>query len=264
MKAFGDRASRAAGIGAVVAVSMLTIWSVSAFASSSTLTVGVHRRMEATLIAPDGPGPYPGVLVLHTSSGLRQADLDYARKLAERGYVCLVPAFMEAYGITAKTRAQTFTSHGRDVYEDFVAAVDALRRSDKVKGSKIAAVGFSNGGYFAMWLAATGKVDAGVSYYGALTAAGTDKELTRFSSTFERGSSPVLILHGYADGTVPVAAAQRLEKIVKSGGSPYEIQLYRDVDHAFDRALRNDATKAAASDAWDRTQAFLAKWLGRP
>ena len=241
-----------------------TLFALPVLADSKSLTVGTNRKMDATLISPDGPGPYPGVLVLHTSGGLQQADLDFSRKLADQGYVCLVPAFMDAYGIRASTRQQTFTSSARDIYNDFLNAIDVLRNSDKVSGGKVAAIGFSNGGYFAMWLAATGKVDAGVSYYGALTGANTDKELTRFSSTFTSVSAPVLILHGMSDATVPVAAAEHLGQIVKSAGSPYEIQLYPGVDHVFERALRNDATKAAAADAWDRTLKFLGERLRRP
>lgn len=241
-----------------------TVFAVPVLADSKSLTVGTNRHMAATLISPDGPGPYPGVLVLHTSGGLQQADLDFARKLADQGYACLVPAFMEAYGITARTRQQTFTGDARDIYNDFINAIEVLRNSDKVAGGKVAAIGFSNGGFFAMWLAATGRVDAGVSYYGALSGAGTDKELTRFSSTFNRASAPVLILHGMSDATVPVAAAQHLEQIVKSAGSPYEIQLYSGVDHVFERSARNDVTIAAAADAWDRTLTFLGQRLSRP
>ena len=251
-------------LSAAIGFTLTLFLTTSLFASEISVKVGVKKNMYATLITPDGPGPYPGMLVLHTSGGLQQADLDYARKLADQGYVCLVPAFMEAYGITGKTRQQTFTGSARDIYNDFLAALDFLKSSDKVAGSKIGAIGFSNGGYFAMWLAATGKVDAGVSYYGALTGAATDKELTRFSSTFNSASAPILILHGMSDATVPVAAAQRLEQIVKSAGSPYEIQLYSGVDHVFERSARNDAMVAAAADAWERTLKFLGQRLSRP
>jgi len=250
-------------------LAIVCLWTIAASApdagaETGTLTVGVKGAMKATLIAPDGPGPYPGVLILHTSGGLRPTDLDYARRLSEQGYVCLVPAFMEAYRITATTRRDTFTRHANDVYADLAAAAETLRTSAKVAGGKIGAVGFSNGGYFALWLAATNKVDAGVSYYGALTGAGTDKELTRFSSTFGAGSAPVLVLHGTADATVPVSAADHLSAILKRANSPHEVKLYNGVDHAFERDLRNDATREAAADAWDRTLAFLGERLGQP
>lgn len=254
-----DRRAFAVRLGGLIAAAVA--FAFPALGASSKVTVGVHRHMEATLIAPDGPGPYPAVLVLHTSGGLKSADIEYAERLSKEGYVCLVPAFMAAYGITGRTRRDTFTTYARDVYDDLVSAIETLRRNEKVDGEKVAALGFSNGGYFATWLAATAKVDAGVAYYGAFSGAGTDIELTRFSSTFSAASAPVLILHGEADRTVPVAAAERLSSIVKRAGSPYEIHLYPGADHGFERDLKSEDTKVAAEDAWSRTQAFLGKWL---
>jgi len=43
--------------------------------SEETLQVGAKKKMAAHLILPEGKGPFPAVLVLHTSSGLRPKDL---------------------------------------------------------------------------------------------------------------------------------------------------------------------------------------------
>jgi carboxymethylenebutenolidase len=246
------------------AIALITLIIPPASAETSNLTIGTNRQMQATLFAPDGPGPYPGVLVLHTSGGLKPGDLEYAKRLAAEGYVTLVPAFLEAYGLASFSRVESFTAQADHIYQDFVTGIEVLRANPKVVGGKVAAIGFSNGGYFAMWLAATGKVDAGVSYYGALSGAGSDKTLSRFASTFSASSSPVLILHGTSDRTVPVAAAERLQAIIEKAGSPVSIQLYKGVDHSFDRSRRDSATEAAAADAWERTRAFLSARLRGP
>lgn len=221
--------------------------------------VGAIGRMHATLVTPDGPGPYPAVLVLHTSGGLEKADIDYAQALAKAGYVALVPAFLNAYGISNASRRETFTTDAQPIYADLVAATDMLRQNPQVKGRKIGAVGFSNGGYFAMWLAATGKVAAGVSYYGALSGAGTDIPLERFHQAFNQASAPVLILHGTEDRIVPVGAAKHLASIIAAAGSPHELKLYDGAGHRFERTTGQEN---AAADAWTRTTAFLGKQLG--
>ena len=247
-----------AGWMAVVVIAITALSIAPSRAGTADVMVGVKQNMHAVLIMPDGGGPYPAILLLHTSGGLKQADLDYGQRLSQQGYVVLVPAFLAAYGITPRGRMATFTTDADAIYGDFVAALDMLERNPQVAGHKLGAIGFSNGGYFAMWLAATGKVQAGVSYYGALTGAGTDGALRRFEGAFNKSSAPVLILHGMADATVPVTAAQRLGQIVAAAGSPYEIKLYDGAGHGFDRALPETA---AAADAWQRTSAFFAKYL---
>lgn len=230
----------------------------TALAKATDVMVGVKGTMHATLITPDGGGPYPAILLLHTSAGLRQPDIGFARRLSQQGYVVLVPSFLAAYDISEAERRRAFTTEAEPIYADFVAALDMLKRDPHVAGGRLGAVGFSNGGYFAMWLAATGKVQAAVSYYGAFSGAGTDRDLSRFQGTFGKGSAPVLILHGTADETVPVAAARHLGRIIAAAGSPYELKLYDGAGHSFDRKPQY---AAAASDAWQRTTVFLAKYL---
>jgi carboxymethylenebutenolidase len=245
---------------AFVASVMWALFTASALADSTTVQVGVNKTMAAQLMVPDGPGPFPAILLLHTSGGLQTADLDYARRLVAEGYVVLVPAFLEAYGIQAKTRQLTFTSYAQPIYADFVAILEWLRSNHKVKGTQLGAIGFSNGGYFALWLAASGQVQAGVSYYGALSGAGTDKSLSRFQQVFSAKSAPVLILHGTSDGTVPFSNATELDKLLTDKQAPHEFFQYAGAEHRFERD-RSASNDAAAEDAWQRSLVFLNRLL---
>ncbi len=260
-------ANAAAGsktLGVLLAASVLWLFSAMpasvASAASTTIKVGVNQNMNAHLLTPDGPGPYPALLLMHTSGGLQAADLEYAKRLLLEGYVVLVPAFMEAYGIHAKTRQQTFTTHGQAVYADFVASLEFLKRHEKVDGKKLGAIGFSNGGYFALWLAATGQVRAGISYSGALSGAGTDTQLARFREVFTGASAPVLVLHGTDDSTVPINVAVRLGALLTTAQSPHELHQYAGAEHLFER-YRGSSNEAAATDAWQRTLGLFGKSL---
>jgi dienelactone hydrolase len=137
-----------------------------------------------------------------------------------------------------------------------LACVGDLKKSPKVAGKPLGAIGFSNVDYFALWLAAKGDVQAGVSYYGALSGAGTDKSLSRFRQTFNASSSPVLILHGSNDSTVPADKAMELAEFLKISQSPQELHIYPGAEHRFDRD-NGSANDAAASSTGENTRAFF-------
>jgi dienelactone hydrolase len=99
-------------------------------------------------------------------------------------------------------------------------------------------------------------VQAAVSYYGALSGAGTDKSLSRFRQSFNPASSPVLILHGADDSTVPVAKATELDELLISLSVPHAYYQYPGAGHRFERD-RSAANDLAAYSAWEKTRAFL-------
>jgi len=234
----------------------------SASAATQWIGVGASHKMRAYLATPDGPGPFPAVLVLHISGGMQSADREFADRLAGAGYVALAPAFLEAYAISPQQRRLAFTADAQPLFDDFVAALETLRHTPKVDGAHLAALGFSNGGYFALWLAAKGKVRAGIAYYGNLTGAGTDKPMQRFQEAFSRASSPVLVLHGDADTTAPVGTAYRLIEILRTAKAPYEAKIFPGAGHRFERDRTSAADRAAAEEAWPLTLAFLRRYLG--
>ena len=249
----------ALAIGAIVSTMSLDLR--PAGAGEQTVTVGIKHNVEATLYTPDGPGPYPGVLVMHPSVGIEQADREFGAKLSREGFIALVPAFLRAHGIMSENRRAAFTSDAQAIYDDFVYMLGEMNRLPKIKPGALGAVGFSNGGYFAAWLAATGKVKAGVGYYGAYSGAASDQELKRFRQTFTASSAPFLILHGTADGIVGVKAAQRLGGALKQAGAPHQLVIYPDAGHSFDRNFSAVGNQAAAQDGWQRTVAFFRTYL---
>jgi carboxymethylenebutenolidase len=227
--------------------------------TSQTVTVGLRKNMEATLFIPNGAGPFPTILEMHTSAGLKEADRGYCARLAQEGYICIAPAFLRAHGITnAELRRESFTSEARPIFDDFVEVIGELDALPKAKKGAVGAVGFSNGGFFALLLAAAGKVRAGISYYGALDGARTQPDLAPFSKRFTSASSPVLVLAGESDATIGMQPPQKLEAILKAAGTRYEIKYYPGTGHDFDRSGSTGPNNAAsAADAWQRTLAFL-------
>jgi carboxymethylenebutenolidase len=224
-------------------------------ADAVQVKTGARQAMEATLYKPAGAGPFPAVLVLHTSGGLRPADHAYASKLADEGYVALVPDFFTPYGLSEGNRQQTFTTHAQAIYADFVAAIGMLKKMREVQADRIGAVGFSNGGYWALLLAARGEIQAGVSYYGAVNGAGTDNSLEAFRSAFTANSSPVLVLHGAMDSVVAPRHAETLKSVLMNVKAPHEFHMYGAAGHSYDRGKQPD--NSATAESWKRTLGFF-------
>jgi len=225
--------------------------------TSKTVTVGVRKNMEATLYIPAGSGPFPSVLVMHTSFGVTEADRGYCANLAKEGYICIVPAFLRAHGIKEEIRQKAFTSEAKSIMADFVEIIGELNALPQAKHGAVGAVGFSNGGFFAAMLAALHKVNAAVSYYGALNGAGTNGDLHRFKERFTSASAPLLILAGDSDATIGTQPPTHLAQILKDTGAPYELKMYPGTGHSFDRSGSAPNNAASAADAWPRTLAFL-------
>ena len=47
--------------------------------------------IDAVLEVPSGEGPWPGVVVIHDAFGLRKPHREIARRIADNGYLAVVP-----------------------------------------------------------------------------------------------------------------------------------------------------------------------------
>ena len=206
---------------------------------------------------PDGKGPFPAVLILHASGGVKKYDLTYAEELAKNGYACLVPYYFDAYHIAYDTRSWATTVYAERILSDFTEEIKYLKSLPEINKTKVFAVGFSMGGYWALVLAGMEHVEASVAYYGALTAKTENRY--QLEDIFNEHSSPVLILHGEDDMTVNVRYARQLANMLKEKSCPYTFKTYPHAGHRFDRGESYQAP--AANDSWRQTLAFLKKYL---
>jgi carboxymethylenebutenolidase len=237
----------------------LTLPLAPALAESRTVAVGVKGNMEATLYTPEGRGPFPSVVVIHTSQGLTEVDRQYCARLAREGFICIVPAFLRAYGIKQDMKMAAFTTDREAILADFRQIIGVLGRLPTAKPGAVGAVGFSNGGLFSVLLAAQQQLKAGVAYYGALVGVMQPLANNPFLQSFSAASAPVLLLAGENDTTMGMAPVRRLETIIKAAGASCELIVYPDAEHGFDRNNLRPGNGAAGADAWARTLAFLRK-----
>jgi len=205
---------------------------------------------------PHAPGPHAGVIILHGSFGWRPAYAQFARALADSGFVAL------AINYFAETGRDTLPEQRlqmRPLWQAAIrSAVAYLRTQPFVISDGIGLVGFSRGAFLAVSVASsTPGVEAVVNYSGGIDTSGQALE------TQVRRFPPLLILHGDADTLVPVARAHQLREAVIAHGGEVEMRIYPGAHHAFSATFSLDYSEAAALDSFGRTVEFLRRQLSK-
>jgi len=159
-----------------------------------------EQKLISQLFAPDDNEQHPGVIIFPAFEGLAEFATDYAKKLAEKGFVVLA-ADIYGDGSTSDTIEGCF-----ELISPFLAARDLVRRrsvlafeqlkqQDNVDIAKIGAVGFCFGGMCVLELARSGaNLNAGVTMHGVLAKSDLPTESIK---------AKLLILHGYQDPQAP-------------------------------------------------------------
>ncbi len=116
--------------------------------------VAATQALDGYLLVPDGPGPFPAVVVpfydAETSIGLKGELRDFARQLTRRGFVSLSigsPGGDARQPDLAGAKCQPLS------YLGYIAAncYNALATSPEVDGQRVGIVGHSYGGKWAMF-----------------------------------------------------------------------------------------------------------------
>jgi len=202
------------------------------------------------LYKPDGPGPFPAIVLMHQCGGLgnpngrwqNKSMLDWAREAVSRGYVALLvdslgPRNTDTVCMGAKNGV-TFTRGVRDALQ----AAEHLRKQPYVDAKRVAMAGYSWGamvGVLAsskLWgeaLNAGQRFDAVVSLY-----PGCFRVQPPGSAPYEIVNNdidrPLLVLMGGQDTETPASECiPRLEPL-KAAGAPVEWNLYPDATHCWD------------------------------
>ena len=249
-------------------------------------TPGAPAAIEATLVRPAGPGPFPAVVQLHGCGGVDAQSFRWARWFADRGYVALVVDSFGPRRLAGDCRSGPDDPPITARFDDAVGALRYLQSQSYVRGDRVAAIGWSQGGAYAMAVVNGPSLERarrrGVSMPGAGFAAGVGVYPGGcFSLVHEQVVRPLLVLIGEADDWTPAAECREMVDAMRSRGADATIVGYPGAYHYFDvegqrlevlAHVENDdrpggagATvgyqAAAAADAHRRIETFLARHL---
>ena len=212
---------------------------------------------------PDGSGPFPAVIALHTSGGFKTVK-HLIQRYVDDGFAVYAPDFFKRHGLTPRTRMETFSTYRENIEEELTEIVDLMKNDTKINKKNVFAVGFSNGGFWVGYLTGSSNVNAGVSHYGVWKA-NFGREITNPYPMryFSNSSSPILALHGEEDGTQRMKFVEEAWDEVKDRGGRLETHVYSDADHAWDKknSTRWEYNEEVDKDSHKRTIDFYRKHM---
>ena len=217
------------------------------------------QELNGWLAEPARPDGAPAVVVIQEWWGLNDQIRGVADRLAQAGYLALVPDLYRGKSTVEAEEAHHLMdglNFGDAASQDIRGAVQHL----KARAGKVGITGFCMGG--ALTLLAMGAVpeaDAGVVWYGFPPLAYVDAS---------RIKAPIQGHWATQDDFFAIAGVDELESKLREAGLTFEFHRYL-ARHAFANETavgprRLPATQfdpVWAQQAWDRTFTFFGRWL---
>ena len=203
---------------------------------------------DAVLFSPDSSASLPGVLHLPDIGGIREAHREMARRLADEGYIVLLPNIFYRTGRppvfdfprkmgeerTMKRFAELTTPLTIEAQQlDLAAYIDYLLAQPGVHTGAVGTVGYCYGGSLSLRAAAERpqQVAATASFHGG----GLYKQ--------DDPASPHLVLpqvsarlyfgHAVQDNSMPAEAIEHLDHALAAWDGPYESEVYAGAHHGW-------------------------------
>jgi carboxymethylenebutenolidase len=225
-------------------------------------------QLRGYLAAPNGDGPWPGIVVLHEAhpGGLNDDIRRQSDRLASQGYLtfaldqysrgrdfrCLMRVFREL----RKQRGQSFA--------DIEVSRQWLAAQQNCTG-RVGVIGFCQGGGFALVAAAHYDFAVASVNYGMVPSNATQ---------VLEGACPIVASYGKRDRILPGVAA-KLEQTLTTLGVPHDVKEYPNAGHSFlnhheygppwsvfSRIVGiTGYQESEAKDAWRRITTFFGEYL---
>lgn len=249
------------------------------------------QEISAYLTLPPGlaPGAKPPLIVFPHGGPAARDDFDFdwwVQAMATRGYAVLQPQFRGSSGFGEAFEQAGYEQWGGKMQDDLIDGVLALADQGVADANRVCIVGASYGGYAALYGASVypsvyrcGASVNGVSDLALLIgsksrAFGRDTALVNALETMmgdprekaeayrlaspafrvTRQASPILLIHGEDDTTVPIQQSRTMQRALKANGFGGDLVVLEDDDHHL-------SSTASRQRMLESLFAFLDRWL---
>ncbi len=239
---------------------------------AETITIAGHKgdQVNAYFVRPLGPGPFPGIVLVHHFPGWDELYREIARRFTQHGYVVICPNLYNRLGhgmpeeIAALAREQGGVPDDT-VVGDCQAAMLHLKSLPYSSG-KVGIIGGCSGGRHTYLVACRVKgFEAAVDCWGGRVIM-SPEELTAQTPVAPIDytkdlSCPLLGLFGNDDQNPSPGRVNQHEAELKKWGKDYEFHRYDGAGHAFWSYDRPAYRPEQAMDAWQKVFEFFNRHL---
>lgn len=237
---------------------------------AETVSIAGHSgdRIIAYFARPLGPGPFPGVVVIHHMPGWDEATKEITRRFAHHGFAAICPHLHYREGgdaspddAAAAARAKGGVPDER-LLGDTRGALDFLRSLPYGNG-KAGVIGYCSGGRQAFLAACALPFDAAVDCYGAFIIeqppSGVPLKVTPVIDRAAELRCPLLGLFGADDSHPSPSETQQTAEVLKQHQKTFEFHTFEGAGHAFFATDRPSYRVEAAKQGWQ----MIFDWFGR-
>ncbi len=222
--------------------------------------------MPVYVSSPDGPGPFPAMVVIHHAPGVDEFVQETADRLAGEGYTAIAPDLFhritdEMVESSGKTRRDLLSDP--EIVADVNATVEFLSAHPSVDSERLGITGFCMGGRVTWLATATNSAfKAAAPFYGGnILVPWGDSDRSPFELS-PGISCPVLFHFGEEDANPSPGDMRKLDDELSRQRMPHQFYSYPGADHAFmNRHNLARYHRRSAEMAWARTREFLAAHL---
>jgi carboxymethylenebutenolidase len=267
------RTALKAAIGVGYAAAVMPVVAQTAIATSSEgLTAGPVKYsvngfdVPAYAAAPTGKTGLPVILVVQEIFGVHEYIADTCRRFARLGYLAIAPELYarqgdpRGYTDIPKLQADIVTKvPDAQVLADLDGAL-AYAKAHGGDVTRAGITGFCWGGRITWLYAATGKVKAGVAWYGRLVGQPGELQPRHPVDVAASLQAPVLGLYGGKDQGIPLDTVDKMKAALANGtpaAKASSFVVYPEAGHAFHADYRPSYLKSAAEDGWQRATAWF-------
>lgn len=196
---------------------------------------GKPAHLAGELRLPVGTGPFPAVVLLHSSFGVSAGVDRWARELNAIGIAAFLLDSFSGRGIFHTINDQSQLG-GLNMIYDAYRALELLAARQQIDARRIALMGFSKGGFAALYAAmrrfqrAYAPENAEFAAYVALYA----RADVRFRQDEDVSDRPIRLHHGEADDWIPLAPTRAYVQRLQQAGKDVRLATYPEARHSFD------------------------------